>query len=111
MATHDTNIGNRLSEIERRLDAIERAINETNARNQEIDRALLSSGFHDIRAMVDAFRTLTIVVLGSDDLHIKPLRPMVERLDLAYVRAKWVAGTLATSNIGTLAAWISTLLQ
>ncbi len=53
----------------------------------------------------------SVVLLGDEKLNVKPLRPMVDELTTAYSRLKWVAGTLATSNVGTVAAWISTLIK
>lgn len=97
--------------IDKRLDHMEESVVEIQRRNNEIDNAMVASGFSDIREMVDIFRTSSIVLLGDEDLGIEPLRPMVENLNKAYSRFKWVAGTLATSNVGTLAAWLSTLLK
>ena len=101
----------RLAEIEQRLTEMETMIENILARNETNDRALLSAGMGDLRGMVDQFRTVVTVVLGDDDLGIEPLRPMVVRLQSQYDRAKWFAGSLVTTNAGTIAAWISTLLK
>lgn len=105
----------RLAEIERRLTEIETRVDvmieKTGEGFAEHERAIAASGFRDVRELTETIRNVSIVVLGDDELGIEPLRPMVVRLQTAYDRAKWIAGSLATTNVGSILAWVSTLLK
>ena len=104
----------RLARIEQRLVEMQTTIDVLTTRNEKMDRALAAAGMvnpNEVRQMFDDLKTVRVVVLGDKHLGIEPLRPMVVGLQQSIDRAKWIAGSLATSNVGTIAAWISTLLK
>jgi hypothetical protein len=95
----------RLVVLEGKLDALESQLHQ---RWEDHNKALDNLGF---QGMLDDVEELQLYVYGDKKLGIEPLRPMVDNLNRAYMRAKWVGGALATSNFGAIVTWVNTLLN
>ena len=49
---------------------------------------------------------LEIIINGSTELKVEPMRDVVDRLSTAYDRLVWLAGILGISSIAGLIGWV-----
>jgi len=103
------NLKKQIDGLTTRVEMLESELSIVRERNDSVDRELVASGYLSITEMIQVLRTISVIVMGDPNLGVRPLRLIVDELQMAYSRAKWVAGTLATVNVGTVLAWLNTL--
>ena len=114
-----------MDSLEDRVESLEKVflkIDPMLAKLEEIDLSKAHADFCDLRSTVRQLDVLirgdtqtgemglTMIINGSKEFGVEPIRTTLRRISRTYDRLTWLAGILGVSTIGSLIGWALFLL-